>query len=86
MRARIYLRIAKTSTGGRGGSKGFRVAATSKPSHRPIEASVGEPLPTAAFAIDLVIPDEMFTEAERVIAELTVDPADLEVAAEVVEA
>lgn len=77
MKVRTHLRVAKTK-------QGVRVEASAKPNYRPLVSGASEaPLPTAMFALDLDLPDEMFTRAEQVLAEVTVDPADVEIAAEV---
>lgn len=77
MRVRTYLRVAKTKSGG------VQVAATATPSHKPLMDPRGRPLPTAAFALDLELPDVMFKRAEQVLAEVRVDPAEVEIAADV---
>lgn len=82
MKARVYLRVAKTAK--RGGNPGFKVAATVKPNAYPLEASDGW-LPTAAFAVDLDIPDVMFERASEVLAELVIDPEDASIAAQIPE-
>lgn len=54
MKARVYLRVAPTT-------RGWRFAATSKPSGMPLTAAGGtEVLPTIAFGIDLELPPRAF--------------------------
>lgn len=78
MKVRTHLRVARTKAGA------AQVAATVSPSHKPLSDPRGRALPTAAFALDLDLPDEMFRRAEQVLAEVMVDPQDVEIAAEVV--
>ena len=66
MKARVYLRVARSEK--RGSNPGFKVAANVKPNQHPLEASDGW-LPTASFAVDLDIPDVMFDRASEVLAE-----------------
>lgn len=74
MRARVFLRIAPTS-------RGFKVIATSKPSHAPISDGYGV-LPTIAFGLVLNIADDAFRVPQ--IAELDV-PANVPVVSAEVE-
>jgi hypothetical protein len=80
MKVKTHLRIAKTR-------KGARVEASSRPNYKPLITNAGyrneRVLPTAAFAVVLDIPDELFERAETVLAEITVDPDEAEIAAEV---
>lgn len=79
MKVKTYLRVAR-------GGRGVRVVASSKPNYQPLMKGSGwseKALPTAAFAVVLDIPDEIFERAETVLAEVTVDPSEAEVAAEV---
>jgi hypothetical protein len=80
MKVRTHLRVAKTK-------KGARVEASAKPNYKPLISNLGSrnetPLPTAMFALDLDLPDEMFTRAEQVLAEVSVDPQQVEIAAEI---
>lgn len=82
MKATVYLRLAH-------GKRGLRVHASSAPNYEPIYSGSGSwnqtPLPTAAFAIQLEVPDEVFAHAERVLAELVVDEDHATIAAEVKE-
>lgn len=75
MKVRAYLRVGKQRSGKP------KVMASSRPSSTPVYDARNTILPTIAFAIDLNIPDELFLQAEHVIAELDVtgdrsDPAD----------
>jgi hypothetical protein len=75
-KVRAHLRVAKTQNK-------YRVNATSRPAVGPLTDVRGEPLATVAFAIDLVIPDEAFKQAARVIAEVEIPADALRVDAEV---
>jgi hypothetical protein len=77
---KVYLRVAQTQ-----GSAGHRVVATTRPSHIPLSDAYSTVLPTIAFAVMLDIDPAAFRLAERVIAELTVAPQDVTVAAELAE-
>jgi hypothetical protein len=71
MKVRVYLRIAPTS-------RGFRVAATSKPSTEPLRSTSyghAEALPTVAFGVLFDLPREAFDVP--VVAEIAVDPNSL---------
>lgn len=72
MRLRVYLRVAKSNR-----EPGYRVLASAKPNYKPLYAAEGTfremALPTAAFALDLDIPDEEFERAEQVLAEILVE-------------
>lgn len=82
MKVRVYLRVAPTS-------RGFKVAATSKPSTEPLRTQGyghNEALPTVAFAIVFDLPRGAFDVP--VVAEVAVDanslrllPTDVEVEA-----
>ena len=63
MKATVYLRMAQTS-------RGFRYAATSKPSSTPLFDPHGEALPTIAFALSLTLPPGIFNVP--VVAEVVV--------------
>lgn len=80
MKTRVYLRVARDKRGK------ARVVATVKPNARPLEAGGARPLdflPTVAFAVDLNVPDSMFDQASRVVAELTISEDTADIAAEV---
>lgn len=76
-----YLRVAKY--GGDGRRAPFKVSATARPNHTPLESGTGVPLPTLAFAVVLDIPDSAFKQAEQVIAEIRIPEDALQIAAEV---
>jgi hypothetical protein len=78
MKVRAYLRVGYDAR-----RRKSVVEAKAKPSTRMLRASNGNDLPTVAFAIDLEVPDEMFKQAERVIATLTIPPENATIAAEV---
>jgi hypothetical protein len=82
MKCRVYLRVAKTKK--RSNSPGYKVAATLKvkASHEPLNTDARF-LPTAAFAVDLDIPDVMFERASEVLAELVIDPEDAAIAVQI---
>lgn len=65
MKVKTYVRIAKMTNGKP------KVTATSKPSDAPLNDTYGAPLPTVAFAVEFVLPDEAFRRASQLIA--TVD-------------
>ena len=80
MKTTVYMRVGK--------QRNRRIktdARTSKPTSAPLYESNGDPMPTVAFALTVDLPDAMFDQARRVIAELTVPDEQAEVAAEVVE-
>lgn len=76
MRVKTYYRIAQR--------KGLKplVDARATPTAAPLKDG-STPLPTVAFAIELVIPDAMFKQAEQVIATLTIPESAVQIAAEV---
>lgn len=70
MKVRCYLRIAKH------GYK-YKVAANIKSSEEPLKitGSYGKQeqlLPTVGFAVDFNIPDDLFSRASKVIAEIDI--------------
>jgi len=79
MKFKIYLKI------GKGGRKGIKVAASTEPSYEPIsfDSYKKKFLPTVSFAMVFDIPDELFTPAERVVAELNVAMKDAEIMGEI---
>lgn len=80
MKAKIFLRVAR-------GVRGIKVEASNKPNYRPImekDFRGDKYFPTAAFAISLDIPDELFKQAEREIANIVVGLKKANIAAEVV--
>lgn len=79
MKLKVYLRVAH-------GSRGPRVAASTKPNYEPLESGSGwqsKPLPTAAFAVELTIPEEAFERAKQVLAEIAIPNEQIQVAADV---
>lgn len=78
MKARIYLRLAKNANG----RHPFKVEANTSPWHAPLKKG-DEHLPTVAFAIDIVLPDDAFKQAEQVIAEIKIPNDAFDVAGEV---
>lgn len=78
MKARAYLRVAKG-----GGRKGYKIAVGASSSEEPLVDGHKYALPTVAFAVDLNIPDELFRQAEKVIAEINVTARQAKIAAEV---
>ena len=74
---KLYVRVAKRPT------KGYAVAAGSKPNHQALTNSLGVALPTASFALLLDIPDSAFCRAEQVLAEIVLAEEDIGIAAEV---
>jgi len=81
MKYPIYLRVAKT-----GSRNGYKVSATAKPNNEPLNSgSYGTVwYPTIAFAVAIDIPDELFNQAERVIAELNIGMKEAVVSSEIV--
>lgn len=78
MKVRAYMRVGYEAKRRRS-----QVNVTLKPSSAPLSRSDGSLLPTVAFGVDLEIPDEMFRQAEHVIATLSVKPESATIAAEV---
>lgn len=78
MKLTVYLRVAQ-------GARGPRVSASAVPNYEPFYSSGYHktPLPTAAFALRLDVPDEAFHAAERVLAEIEVAENEVAVAADV---
>jgi hypothetical protein len=80
MKARIYLRVAKN------GYK-TKVDSSIKSNNAPLYLSgySGEKtfLPTVAFAVDFEIPDEMFSQAVKVIGEINITKNKATIAAEI---
>lgn len=72
MKARIYLRFAKSAR-----KPFFTVAASGSPdaNREPLRQANGSPKATAAFAVEIEIPESAFTQAERVLARGEI-PAD----------
>ena len=76
----IYLRVAKTSS-----RKGFKVSASPNPNNEPLNSgSYGtEWFPTVSFLINVTIPDELFNQAERLVAEINVAMKDVSINGEI---
>jgi len=66
MKTKIYLRIAKTDKGR------TSVAASVRPNYEPLMCAkphnVKLALPTLSFAVEFEVPDELFKQAESVVA------------------
>ena len=80
MKLPIYVRVAKTGT-----RKGYKVDASSTPNHSPLHSGSynTEYYPTVAFALSIDLPDSLFEQAEKVIAEINVNEKDAKIAAEI---
>lgn len=80
MKPRIYLRVAKSN-------RGYKVAASTKSNNEPLYTLGyrGEKnfLPTVAYGVDFVIPDEMFSRAVKVIGELNIAAEKITIAANI---
>lgn len=77
-KVKTYLRIAANK-------RGYTVSATTRPNYDPIVTSGydGRTLPTVAFAIELNIPDELFAQAEKVVASIDVSGDKVKIAGKV---
>ena len=79
-KVRAYIRVAKN---------GYRysVDASAKANNNPLHKGGGysqkEYLPTIAFAVDLNIPDELFSKATKVIGEFNLQTNDITILGEV---
>lgn len=80
MKTKIYVRVGRGVSGSLRGRTYTK--ASTKPDHSPLENADGH-VPTVAFAIALDIPDSLFSQAERVLAELTVSESTSAVAASI---
>jgi hypothetical protein len=80
MKYPIYLRVAKTNS-----RKGYRVTAGITPNNEPLNSGSynTEWYPTVAFAVNIEIPDELFNQASRIIAELNVAMKEAQVSTEI---
>lgn len=80
MKARIYIRVAKSN-------RGYKVAASVKPNNEPLYTLGyrGEKdfLPTVAYGVDFNIPDELFSKAAKVIGEINITTENSQIAATV---
>jgi hypothetical protein len=80
MKVKAYVRIARDPDR----PLYPKIEATVKPSSRPLTRSDGRTeLPTIAFALELIVPDALFRQAEQVIATVTIPEAAATVAADV---
>ena len=82
MKSKIYLRVAKSE-----GRKGFKVAASTEPNNAPITSQDyrGHTFyPTVAFAVEFNIPDELFDQASKVVAEINIALKQAKIAGEIV--
>lgn len=78
MKVRAYIRVAKN------GYK-IKIAADAKENGQPLFVTAYPDkkfLPTVKFALDFVIPDELFSTASRVIGEIDITLKDAQIAAE----
>jgi len=86
MKVRVYLRVARNPQG----RTSFKCDAGVRANYKPLTKRTGnwneEAIPTAAFALDLDIPDEVFTRAEQVLAEIEIPEDKAKIAVEVGEA
>ena len=80
MKVKTHLRVAYDKK-----RRASHVIANVNPSTTPISNSKGDPLPTVAFAIVLDIPDEMFRQAEQIIAEIQIPADQAQIAADVIQ-
>ena len=77
---KIYVRVGKSV---RGSTRGRTyVSASTKASHEPLQNSQGF-VPTVAFAVEVEVPDHLFRNAEKVIANLKVTSSKADICAEV---
>lgn len=74
MKQTVYLRIAKHPR-----RSHVKVTAGTKPNDAQLSDSAGNAMPTIAFAVDVNIPDDMFKQAQRVVAELDVTAEDVQI-------
>lgn len=81
MKAKLYVRVAKDDNAHRWDHRTKAIAQT-KLNREPLTAG-DRVLPTVYFAIDLDVADDLFEQAERVIASMEVTGAQAEVAAQV---
>lgn len=74
MKQTLYVRAAKHPRGGKS-----KVVTGTKPSHHALTDSSGNAMPTVSFAVELNVPDELFSRAQRVVASIDVDAQDVTV-------
>lgn len=80
MNLRAHLRVAKHPRGGKP-----KIAVSSKPNPAPLTDGNLNAMPTIAFAIDLNIPDDMFVQAQRVVATIDVSADDVTIPVKLVQ-
>lgn len=82
MKIRTYIRVAKQKSG----RSGIKVDASTKdipqPLFRPLYRGEKEYLPTVRFAVDFEIPDELFSQASKVVGEINIALDKAKIAAE----
>ena len=84
MKIKAYMRVAKSER-----EPGYRVSASSRPNLTPFETGgswQSRAIPTAMFAIELDIPDEVLNRAEQILASLEIENAEPLVEAKEVDA
>lgn len=77
---KVYLRVGKARTGSTRGR--LYTSASTKVNHEPLTNAQGF-VPTIAFAVNIEIPDHLFNNAEKVIADLKVTSSKADICAEV---
>lgn len=79
-KVKVYIRVGKSM---KGNTRGRTYVEASRTPSREALYNSKEALATVAFAVDLDIPDRLFTQAEEVIAELRITSSKQTIAAEV---
>lgn len=79
MKTKAYIRVAKLRNGR------SKVEASSRPNPEPLRDSNGYAYPTVGFAVELNLPDKLFTRHEQVLAKLSIPEDQAEILADVVE-
>lgn len=69
MKTKVYVRVGKSNN--RTSRGRTYVDASKKVNHEPLYNASGA-VPTIAFALDIEVPDSLFSNAERVAAEVKV--------------
>ena len=81
MKIRMYVRVAKQTR-----RNSIKIDASAKdnpqPLYRPMYRNEKEYLPTVRFALDLEVPDELFSQASKVIGEINIALENAKIAAE----
>jgi hypothetical protein len=72
----VYMRVAK-------GARGPRVYASSKPNYEPLYDKEHKHLPTAFFALELDIPDDLFHLPEKIAASIEIPEREIKVSGKV---